>query len=145
MKAVVQEEKTGCGVAAVATLAGVTYKQVRSVARHLNISVADERLWSRSNYVRRLLAYYGIKARAGRIPFRAWEQLPSAALLAIKWHRRRGRAFWHWVVFRRGPAGPVVLDSKRSLRTNERRDFGRIKPKWFIAVRASRSRAGGRG
>ena len=144
MKAVVQEETTGCGIAAVATLAAVTYKQARSVAQKLNISAADERLWSSSDYVRRLLAHYGIKAGAGHATFVSWERLPSTALLAIKWHRREGRAYWHWVVFWRGPQGPVVLDPKRSLRTNERTDFGRMNPKWFIAIQASRRGAIGR-
>jgi hypothetical protein len=63
--------------------------------------------------------------------------LPDLALLAIKWRRVRGRAFWHWVVFWRGPEGPVVLDPKRGLRTNTRTDFGRIRPKWFLAVTKS--------
>jgi hypothetical protein len=131
----VQEERTGCGVAAVATLAGVTYRQAQATARGLNISATDERLWSSSGYVRRLLARYGIQSSAGRTKFTSWERLPSPALLAIKWHRRQNRAFWHWVVFWRGPQGPVVLDPRRSLRTNRRTDFGRIKPKWFIRVR----------
>ena len=142
MRPVVQEEKTGCGIAVVATLAGVTYKDARSAARELSISAADERLWSDSEYVRRLLAYYGIKPGIGNNAFRSWKKLPPTALLAIKWHRRKGRAFWHWVVFRRGPEGPVVLDPKRSLRTNERTDFGRMNPKWFIAINILPRRAG---
>jgi hypothetical protein len=134
MKPVVQEEKTGCGIAVVATLAGVTYQDARSAARSLNISAADERLWSDRRYVRTLLAHYGIKPGPGHTAFVSWKKLPPTALLAIKWHRRKGRAFWHWVVFRRSPEGPVVLDPKRSLRTNERTDFGRMKPKWFIPI-----------
>jgi hypothetical protein len=136
MKPVVQGEKTGCGIAVVATLAGVTYQDARSAARTLNISAADERLWSDSGYVRTLLSYYGIKPVSGHTAFVSWKSLPSTALLAIKWHRRKGRAFWHWVVFRRGPDGPMVLDPNRSLRTNERTDFGRMKPKWYIAIGA---------
>ena len=136
MKPVVQEEKTGCGIAVVATLAGVTYQDARSAARTLNISAADERLWSDSKYVRTLLAYYGIRPGSGHTAFVSWKKLPPTALLAIKWHRLKERAFWHWVVFRCPSEGPVVLDPKRSLRTNERTDFGRMKPKWFIAIRA---------
>ncbi len=135
MKPVVQEEKTGCGIAAVATLAGVTYRQARTAARELNISAADSRLWSGSTYVRRLLAHYGIPASADQERFVSWERLPSQALLAIKWHQEWGRASWHGVVFWRGPQGPVVLDPKRSLHTNRRTDFGRMKPKWFIRIR----------
>jgi ABC-type bacteriocin/lantibiotic exporter with double-glycine peptidase domain len=134
MKPVIQEEKTGCGIAAVATLAGVTYRQARRAAQALNISAADARLWSDSVYIRRLLAHYGIHAVPGDVKFVTWDRLPSKALLAIKWHRDKGRVSWHWVVFWRGPYGEVVLDSKRSLRTNRRTDFGRMKPKWFIGI-----------
>ena len=134
MKPVIQEETTGCGFAAVATLAGVTYRHVRRAAHTLNISAADARLWSDTVYIRRLLAHYGIHAVAGEVKFVTWDRLPSKALLAIKWHRSKGRACWHWVVFWRGPHGEVVLDSKRSLRSNRRTDFSRMSPKWFIRI-----------
>jgi hypothetical protein len=54
--------------------------------------------------------------------------------LAIKWHLETGRPFWHWVVFVREDGRPRVLDSKQSLRTHVRADFGRIKPKWYIRI-----------
>jgi hypothetical protein len=31
---------------------------------------------------------------------------------------------------------PVVLDPKKALRTNTRRDFGRMKPNWFMEIYA---------
>jgi hypothetical protein len=134
MRPVVQEERTGCGIAAVATLAGVTYAEARRAALQLGIAASDPLLWSDQSHVRRLLARYRIHPAPRETPFRSWEALPSVALLAIKWHRVKGRAFWHWVVFHRGPDRPVVLDSKRSLRVHRRTDFGRMKPKWFLPV-----------
>lgn len=138
VKAVVQLDRTGCGLASVAVVAGVRYRQVQRVANRLGIFAEDERLWSETGYVRRLLRYYGVRAAQTEVRFRSWEMLPDQALLAIKWHRVHGRAFWHWVVFWRGPGGPVVLDPKRGLRTNARTDFGRIRPKWFLAVTTSK-------
>lgn len=134
MKPVAQEERTGCGIAAVATLAGVTYQEARRAALRLGISASDPLLWSYQSHVRRLLAQYHIHLAKNEAPFRSWEALPGVALLAIKWHRAKGLAFWHWVVFHRGPDGPVVLDSNRSLRSHRRRDFGRLRPKWFIPL-----------
>jgi hypothetical protein len=134
MKPVVQEDVTGCGIASVATLAGVSYQQARLAARRLGISADDPRLWSETGHVRRLLKQYGLRASGKEMPFLSWEALPDLALLAIKWYRAGGRAFWHWVVFRRGPQGPVVLDPKLALRRHVRTDFGRIKPKWFLPV-----------
>ncbi len=129
-----QEDRTGCGFAAVAMLAGVRYARVKKEAAHFGIDVEDVRLWSETAYVRTLLGQFGIKADSKESPFISWDALPSHALLAIKWHREGRHAAWHWVVFWRSPQGPVVLDPKQSLRNNIRTDFWRIAPKWFIRV-----------
>ena len=134
MKPIVQLERTGCGIAAVATLAGVSYREMQRMANRFGIFAADPKLWSETGYVRRLLKEWGIRSVRTEVPFTSWEALPDCALLAVKWHKERERAFWHWVVFWRGPCGPVVLDSKRGLCRHVRTDFGRIKPKWFIPI-----------
>jgi hypothetical protein len=134
MNPVVQLERTGCGIASVATVAGVTYRQAQRAANRLGIYAEDQRLWSETRHVRRLLERYGIHAARTEARFVSWRALPDLALLAIKWHTLHGRAFWHWVVFRRGPNGATVLDPTRGLRTNIRTDFGRMQPKWFIAI-----------
>src|SRR5688572_22496265 len=130
MKPVVQLERTGCGIASVAALAGVSYREMQRVANRLGIAADDPRLWSETGYVRRLLKEHGLRSASAEVPFSSWESLPDLALLAIKWHRDRGRSYWHWAVFWRGPYGPAVLDSKQALRRHVRTDFGRIKPKW---------------
>ena len=134
MKPVVQLERTGCGIASMAVLAGVTYAQATRVANRLGIFADDPKLWSETNHVRRLLKEHGFRSTRTEVPFTSWEALPDLALLAIKWHEEGDRAFWHWVVFWRGPRGPVVLDSKRTLRRHVRTDFGRMRPKWCIPV-----------
>ena len=134
MKPVIQEDKTGCGLASVATIAGVTYPQIKKIARQEGIEVHDSQLWSEITYIRRLLTHYGIKTSRNQSPFISWEKLPPLALLAIKWHQEQGKPCWHWTVFHRSSNGPVVLDPKRELRTNTRTDFGRMKPKWFLKV-----------
>ncbi len=134
MKPVIQKERTGCGIASVAAIAGVSYDQAKKVAASVGISAMDNRLWSDTAYVRRLLARFGRCVSSARQPFRSWEALPDCALLAIKWHREGDRAHWHWVVCVREKGQRYVLDSKRSLRTHVRRDFGRMKPKWYLAV-----------
>lgn len=134
MKPVIQLERTGCGIAAVATLAGVSYRQAQSVANRLGIFAGDSMLWSETHHVRRLLKEYGIRSASTEVLFTSWKALPDCALLAVKWHKAGDRSFWHWVVFWRGPCGPVVLDPKHALRCHVRTDFGRIKPKWFIPI-----------
>ena len=95
MKPVVQLERTGCGIASVAALAGVSYRQAQCVANRLGIFADDSNLWSEIGYVRRLLKEYGIQSASTEVPFISWEALPDLALLAVKWHKERDRAFWH--------------------------------------------------
>ena len=138
MKPVIQEDSTGCGLASVATLAGVSYQHTKTVACKLEIKVQDPQLWSDTRYVRKLLAHYGLSASRNTTTFKSWDNLPPVTLLAIKWHRKKNCAFWHWVVFYRGRQGPMVFDPKRELRTHRRTDFGRIKPKWFIMINSKK-------
>ena len=134
MNSVTQEEISGCGIAACAVLAGMTYAQAKETASALGIHAEDTALWSDTEYVRKLLRAFDIKAAPTETPFDTWESLPDKALLAIKWRMEQGRPFWHWVVYRRSGQDAVVLDSKKTLKTNTRCDVGRIKPKRFICV-----------
>lgn len=135
LKPVIQRERTGCGIASVAALAGLTYAQAKAAAAGLGIYASDPRLWSDTAHVRRLLRHCGLRAGAREVPFRSWDTLPQLAIMAIKWHLEHGAPCWHWVVFVRDADAAYVLDPKRGLRSNRRSDFGRIKPKWYIPVR----------
>lgn len=134
MKPVVQLERTGCGIASVAALAGVSYTSAKQVANEMGISAADNRLWSETTHVHRLLRHYRLRASSRPTPFVSWNALPNQALLAIKWHRVKERDFGHWVVFVRDSNGAHVLDSKKTLKRHVRKDFWRMKPRWFIEV-----------
>lgn len=135
MRPVIQGEQTGCGIASVAALVEIKYAEAKKVANSLGIRAQDERLWSETAHVRKLLAHFGCRALKGERPFRSWKALPDFAVLAIKWHVEKNRPFWHWVVFVRDEKGGYVLDSKKALRRHKRTDFGRIKPKWYIEVK----------
>jgi len=135
MKPVVQEEMTGCAIAAVAAAAGVTYRQGQRAAHSLGIFAQDKALWSQTYHVRKLLKYFAIGASPKQMPFRSWTSLPGLALLSVKWHLEGGKPFWHWVLFVRENDKSYVLDSKKALRHHTRTDFGRLHPKWYIALR----------
>ncbi len=134
MKPVIQQEKTGCAIASSAAIAGISYAQAKRIANELGIVASDPALWSETNYIRRLLKKLGIKAANKETSFKNWSSLPDIALLSIKWHLEKGEPYWHWVVFVRDKNSAVVLDSKKSLATNIRTDFGRIKPRWYIKI-----------
>ena len=99
MRPVIQAEVTGCGIASVAAIAGVSYASAKKIANRFGIYAEDEKLWSETTHVRRLLNHCGFRAKSGELPFRSWHSLPNLALLAIKWHVERNKPFWHWVVF----------------------------------------------
>lgn len=134
MNPVVQLERTGCGIASVAAIMGLSYREVQQTAESLGIIAHDRMLLSETTYVRALLNHFGAKTPLGEIPFSSWEDLPDLALLSVKWHLEKGIPFWHWVVFVRQNGNVCVLDSKEGLRCNLRTDFGRIRPKWYIPV-----------
>ncbi len=134
MRPVVQADRTGCGIAAVAAIAGVSYARAKAVAASAGIFVHERSLWSETEPIQRLLSRFGIHAARTPTPFRVWTDLPDCALLAIKWHREAHRPCWHWVVFVRDRECDYVLDSKASLSTHVRLDFGRMQPKWFLPV-----------
>ena len=68
MKPVVQLERTGCGIASMAALAGVTYAQAKRMANRLGIFADDSRLWSETDHVRRLLKEYGFRSAQTEVP-----------------------------------------------------------------------------
>ncbi|MHB1014794.1 MAG: hypothetical protein ACYC2W_05915 [Desulfurivibrionaceae bacterium] len=134
MKPVVQEEKTGCGIASSAAIAGISYNEAKEIANGMGIFAEDQALWSDTQYVRSLLAELGFRTGEKEIPFKTWESLPDCALISLKWHDTSGKPFWHWAIFMREDNKPYVLDSKKSLKNQVRTDFGRMKPKWHIKV-----------
>jgi hypothetical protein len=134
MKPVVQQERTGCGIASVAALAEIDYGRAKAKANRLGIFADDPTLWSDTKYIRMLLHSVGISVSGKEQKFVSWEKLPDRALLAIKWHLEKSKPFWHWVAFVREGEFSYVLDSKKTLQKNKRTDFGRMKPKWFIEV-----------
>ncbi|MGQ0334761.1 hypothetical protein [Halomonas elongata] len=134
MEAVIQEETSGCGIAASAALAGVPYPDAKRMANSLGIHAEDKALWSDTRHVRTLLSAFQISTSPVETSFESWESLPDTALLAIKWRLEEDRAFWHWVVFIRRDGDACVLDSRKSLKSHVRQDFWRMKPKWYIEV-----------
>lgn len=134
---VIQEEPTGCGIAAVANILGQTYAAVKAAANGMGIYAADTSLWSDTQYVRRLLTAAGVATVAEELPFQSWEALPDLALLPIKHHQVDGKEFWHWTLFKRVNGQPFVLDSASYLPSNIRQDFEAMQPQWFIPVHKS--------
>ena len=138
LKPVIQEEPTGCGIAAVANILGKRYAQMKAIANAAGIYAQDQSLWSDTQYGRTLLRNAGVETSDGEVPFQSWSELPHLAVLSIKHHQRDGKNFWHWVVFKRTDGQPLVLDSASYLASNARTDFTAMQPQWFIEVKRTK-------
>ena len=133
MSVVIQEEQTGCGIASVANIVGLSYAEVKVKANKIGIFAEDELLYSDTNYVRALLKEYGFNTSENELLFSSWEDLPSLALLAVKYYVEDEKPFWHWVVFKKGSPS-CVLDSASYIEENRITSFVHMHPKWYIAV-----------
>ena len=69
MKPVVQLERTGCGIASVAALVGLSYLRAKSIANSLGIFAHDEGLWSETAQVRKLLTTLVLKRVLAKFHF----------------------------------------------------------------------------
>ena len=96
MKTITQEEINGCGIAAVATIVQKPYSELQAVANSLGIFANDERLFSCTEYVRRLLKQYSVQIAEQETPFDSWQTLPKLALLATQHDVENNIAYWHW-------------------------------------------------
>lgn len=133
---VIQEEATGCGIAAVANILGKSYQEMKAIANAMGIYADDKSLYSDTQYVRELLTDAGMTVSTEEVPFKSWDKLPDTALLAIKHHVIDNTNYWHWVVFKCTNSQFVVLDSASYLPNNIRTDFEAMQPKWFIEVKS---------
>jgi len=69
MEVVIQEEKTGCGIASVANIVELSYSEVKEKANSIGIFATDDSLYSDTEYVRILLNQYDVKASSIEAPF----------------------------------------------------------------------------
>jgi len=132
LRRVRQRDPTGCGLACIAMIAGTNYEKVRDIAvNELGWNEA-EAFYTGTRDLRELSRYFGVDVGKRRRPFKTFQSLPTVAILAINYKEQTDT--WHWVVFHRIEDNPVIYDPNQSIKNDKRRDFGRIKAKWFLPV-----------
>lgn len=72
LQPLIQEEVTGCGIAAVANIAGKNYAEMKLIANGMGIFASDKSLWSQTDYVRELLSSQGIDVSMTETSFSGW-------------------------------------------------------------------------
>ena len=130
MRRILQQHRTGCGIACIAMISGTTYEKVMSVAaKILNWSESQRTFYTRSSQLQSLLLEMNISAQKGR-SIRKWASMPDTAIVGIN-HNKKNNT-WHWVVFRREAGREYVLDPKS--RCECRTDFGRMSLRSCIPI-----------
>lgn len=138
LRRIVQKTGTSCGLACVAMLARLSFREVETLAREVLPKVfAETHQRTYAKDLRKLLAILGW--RLGRkVKCRTWKRVPPYALVAMQWKRLEDR--WHWVVSSEDEAGPCFLDPRKQVKALRRRDFKQARPSWYHRVTPSSSR-----
>lgn len=132
MRRVKQGDPTGCGLACIAMLAGTDYSSVRELAvKQLGFDDSGT-FYTGTKHLKDLGKSFDIELGNKRRQFNGFQNLPEMAILAINYKEDLGT--WHWVVYRRTSSDEFVYDPKKNIKTNKRRDFCRIKARWFLPV-----------
>lgn len=136
MKRVRQRDPTGCGLACIAMLSGDKYESVKDVAINELGWEESGTFYTGTRDLRELGRYFGIELGKRRRLFKNFNALPDTAILAINYKEQTDT--WHWCLYRRIKDDQFVNDPSQSIKTNKRRDFGRMKVKWFLPIRDCR-------
>ncbi|HWB02770.1 MAG TPA: hypothetical protein VG796_07070 [Verrucomicrobiales bacterium] len=136
IRRIIQKTGTSCGVACVAMLARLSYRD----AFRTGILCFEASHWSSSHRtdsseLRKMLNSLGWKL-GRRVSCRAWRKVPPGSLVAVHLKKDDG---WHWVVSDADDDGPFFYDPKRSIRINRRRDFSRVRVAWYHSVTGLRT------
>lgn len=129
MKRVVQQTGTSCGVACVAMLARLSYRE----AFKTGLALWDEEHWAGTHRtdaaeLRKMLATLGWRL-GRRVNCTDWHKVPPAALVAVQWKEPKNE--WHWVVSAADAAGLFFFDPLKTVKTTRRRDFTKAPPSWY--------------
>ncbi len=132
MRRVKQGDPTGCGLACIAMLANSDYNSVRKLALEQLGFDDSGSFYTGTKHLRDLANSFNIELGKKRRQFKSFGELPEIAILAINYKEELDT--WHWVVYRRTKNDEFVYDPKKNIKANKRRDFGRIKARWFLPV-----------
>jgi len=128
-----QRDKTGCGLACVAMVTGKKYGEIKKQAIELGVVEPKGPFGTFSRDIRLLLKKNQRKAMGGR-KAKHWDNLPDLAIAGINYSEAAGE--WHWVVFVRTASDAYVLDPWHKTKASRRRDFGRMRLRSSIPIRA---------
>ena len=125
-----QPDDTGCGLACLAMITGLTYFQIKDQLIQQGKFKADTDDWGTTfNDIIQILQYYQLKTERKR-KFKKWCNIPAKVAIASTNYDKSG--CWHWVVFVRDIDGYFIYDPGK--RRKKIRDLRGKMAGWFIEV-----------
>lgn len=125
LRRIIQQDRNGCGLACVAMLAGISYRQACAIAEQRGWYADIRKNGMPTHRLRKLLRDSGVRTNPA-VRTSRWERFSDLAIVCTN---------SHWAVFQRNKAGVErVFDSNASLKNGIRTDFSRIRPVFYIEV-----------
>lgn len=129
MKRIIQEDGSGCGLACVAMVAGVTYAEARVFAvDYLDFDPLGP-FYTEIIDLRYMLSEYGY-GLSRYTPFKAYEYISPLAILEIE----RSGNHNHWVLYVKCGLDRYILDPAQGVKSERRRDWHRMRPVSYANV-----------
>ena len=134
MQKLKQIDSTGCGIACIAMLANLDYEEVKGYAvNRMGLGKGGD-FYADTRHLRELGHMCNLEVGKKKRPFKSFEALPNTAILAINYNAEDNK--WHWVVYHRTEYDEYVLDPRAEIKSDKRRDFGRLQ-KYTLGVGAA--------
>jgi len=139
IRRVIQPNGTSCGLACVAMLTRLPFRDILRCAKEL----WEPGAWDAAHYTDAADLRCILKAlgwRMGReVPGTDFSKVPHGSIAAIhKRERSNGHTYWHWVVVVHGRGGlPEVLDPRASVKAARRTDLKGIRLHAYHKVSSS--------
>lgn len=132
IKRVIQQDSTGCGIACIAMVAGISYSEAKRITlnnRILKKSVKN--FYTTTKDLVNILNSIGIESSKGR-KVRYWSSINTISIVGINYLETTNT--WHWVVFIPNEDNGYVLDPSKKVKTENRKDFSRMRLRSYLPI-----------
>ena len=124
IKRVIQEDSTGCGIACIAMVAGISYAEAKQITLNNEIlKKSVKNFYTTTKDLVNVLNSIGIESSKGR-KVRYWSSINTISIVGINFLETTDT--WHWVLFIPNEDTGYVLDPSKRVKTEKRTEPYRV-------------------
>ena len=132
IKRVIQEDSTGCWIACIAMVAGISYAEAKQITLNNEIlKKSVKNFYTTTKDLVNFLNSIGIESSKGR-KVRYWSSINTISIVGINFLETTDT--WHWVLFIPNEDTGYVLDPSKRVKTEKRTDFSRMRLRSYIPI-----------